>query len=124
MMTSSATVSFAIWKNGSARLSATSGARRWRSRSCAKPWKDADLRRQLGLKPCFTPVQSPQSNGIAEALVKTLKRDYVQVTAIQDGRAALGLIEGWFEDYNESHPHSGLTMRSPREFIAAETATA
>ena len=55
--------------------------------------------RQLGLKPCFTPVQSPQSNGIAEAFVKTLKRDYVQVTPIP-------------------------AMRSPREFIAAQTATA
>jgi putative transposase len=31
--------------------------------------------RHLGLKPCFTPVQSPQSNGISEAFVKTLKRD-------------------------------------------------
>lgn len=80
--------------------------------------------RQLGLKPCFTPVQSPQSNGIAEAFVKTLKRDYVQVTPIPDGRTALGLIGGWIEDYNENHPHSGLKMRSPREFIAAQTATA
>ena len=35
-----------------------------------------------------------------------------------------GLIAGWFEDYNENHPHSGLKMRSPREFIAAQTATA
>ena len=32
--------------------------------------------RQLGLKPCFTPVQSPQSNGISEAFVKTLKQRY------------------------------------------------
>ena len=31
--------------------------------------------RQFGLKPCFTPVQSPQSDGISEAFVKTLKRD-------------------------------------------------
>lgn len=23
-----------------------------------------------------------------------------------------------FEDYNTTHPHSGLRMRSPREFIA------
>ncbi|WP_157932957.1 integrase core domain-containing protein, partial [Roseovarius salinarum] len=36
----------------------------------------------------------------------------------------LGLIDGWFEDYNENHPHSGLKWRSPREFIAAQTATA
>ena len=35
-----------------------------------------------------------------------------------------GSITGWFEDYNDNHPHPGLTMRSPREFIAAQTATA
>lgn len=80
--------------------------------------------RQLGLKPCFTPVQSPQSNGISEAFVNTLKRDYVHVSPLPDARTVLGLIVGWIEDYNENHPHSGLKMRSPREFIAAQTATA
>jgi acetyl esterase/lipase len=34
------------------------------------------------------------------------------------------LIGGWIEDYNDNHPHSGLKMRSPREFIVAQTATA
>ena len=80
--------------------------------------------RQLGLKPCFTPVKSPQSNGISEAFVNTLKRDYVNVTPLPDATTVLGLIAGWFEDYNDNHPHSGLKMRSPREFIAAQTATA
>ena len=79
---------------------------------------------QLGLKPCFTPVKSPQSNGISEAFVNTLKRDYVRVTPIPDAQAALDLVDGWIEDYNDNHPHSGLKMRSPREFIAAQTATA
>ena len=37
---------------------------------------------------------------------------------------ALGLVAGWFEGYNDNHPHSGLRMRSPREFIAIQTATA
>ncbi len=32
---------------------------------------------QLGIVSMFTPVRSPQSNGLAEALVKTYKRDYV-----------------------------------------------
>lgn len=80
--------------------------------------------RQLGLKPCFTPVRSPQSNGISEAFVKTLKRDYVQVTPLPDAQTVLGLIGAWINDYNDNHPHSGLKMRSPREFIAAQTATA
>ncbi|MHA6345754.1 IS3 family transposase [Roseivivax sp. CAU 1761] len=80
--------------------------------------------RQLGLKPCYTPVKSPQSNGIAEAFVKTLKRDYIHVTPLPDAVTALELLADWFEDYNTHHPHSGLKMRSPREFIAAQTATA
>lgn len=80
--------------------------------------------RQIGLKPCFTPIRSTQDNGISEAFVKTLKRDYVEVTPLPDAQTVLGLIGTWFEDYNENHPHSGLKMCSPREFIAAQTATA
>jgi transposase InsO family protein len=37
------------------------------------------LARDIGLVPGTTPVQSPQSNGMAEAFVKTFKRDYAQV---------------------------------------------
>ena len=79
--------------------------------------------RQIGLRPCFTPVKSPQSNGISEAFVHTLKRDYVQVSPLRDAVTALALIETWIEDYNDHHPHSGLKMRSPREFRAAQVAT-
>lgn len=80
--------------------------------------------RQLGLKPCFTPVASPQSNGMSEAFVKTLKRDYVRVNPVPDAETVLSLIGDWIEDYNENHPHSGLKWRSPREFIRAKTETA
>lgn len=91
------------------------------------PYTARDTRifaRQLGLKSCFTPVASPQSNGVSEAFVNTLKRDYVRVTPLPNAETVLGLIAGWFEDYNENHPHSGLKMRSPREFRSAQTATA
>lgn len=80
--------------------------------------------RRLGLKSCCTPVKSPQSNGISEAFVNPLKRDYVNVTPLPDAATVLGSIAGWFEDYHENHPTSGLKMRSPREFIAAQIATA
>ena len=49
--------------------------------------------RQLGLKPCFTPVQSPQSNGISGAFVNTLKRDYPHLSSLPDAETVLGLIE-------------------------------
>ena len=40
------------------------------------------------LVPCFTPVESPESNSMAEAFVKTFKRDYVRVSPIPDCAAA------------------------------------
>jgi transposase InsO family protein len=51
--------------------------------------------------------------------VKTLKRDYLRVTPCRTQGTALDQIAGWFDDYNENHPHSGLRMRSPREFRRA-----
>lgn len=80
--------------------------------------------RQLGLKPCFTPVRSPQSNGISEVFVHTLKRDYVRVSSLPDAPNALTSLAGWIADYNDNHPHSGLKMRSPREHRALVSATA
>jgi len=75
---------------------------------------------QLNLLPCFTPVASPESNGLCEAFVRTFKRDYVRVNPLPDAPTALRQIAGWFDDYNENHPHSGLKMRSPRAFIKAQ----
>jgi putative transposase len=79
-----------------------------------------DFATALNLMPCFTPLRSPESNGMAEAFVKTFKRDYVRVHPLPDASAALRQIAGWIADYNEIHPHSALKMRSPREFIRAQ----
>src|SRR5204863_3116480 len=69
-----------------------------------------------------TPVESPESNGMAEAFVKTFKRDYVRVNPIPNAAAALTLIDRWMEDYNTVHPHSRLGYRSPREYILSQPA--
>ena len=71
----------------------------------------------LGLRLAFTPVRSPQSNGMSEAFVKTLKRDHARCAILQDAETVLGLLPEWFDDYNENHPHQGLRFLSPREFI-------
>ena len=82
--------------------------------------KTVEIAVALNLAPCFTPVESPESNGLAEAFVKTLKRDYVRVSPIPHAAAALALIDSWMEDYNTVHPHSRLGYRSPREYILSQ----
>lgn len=85
--------------------------------SCYRAHETIDFAIALGLVPCFTPVRSPQSNGMAEAFVKTFKRDYVYVHDRPDAQTVLAQLPAWFEDYNEIHPHKELRMKSPREFI-------
>jgi len=74
------------------------------------------LARCIGLVPCTTPIQSPESNGMAEAFVKTFKRDYARVSAKPDAASVLRQLDSWFEHYNSVHPHKALGYRSPREF--------
>lgn len=75
----------------------------------------------LALVPCFTPVRSPESNGVSEAFVKTLKRDYSRIQPRPDALTVLENLSAWIDDYNENHPHSSLRMRSPREFIQSQS---
>jgi putative transposase len=74
------------------------------------------LAREIGLVPCTTPIESPQSNGMAEAFVKTFKRDYARVCPRPDAASVMRQLDGWFEHYNTVHPHKALGYRSPREF--------
>ncbi len=62
-------------------------------------------------------VRSPESNGIAESFVKTIKRDYISIMPKPDGLTAAKNLAEAFEHYNEWHPHSALGYRSPREYL-------
>ncbi len=65
----------------------------------------------------FTPVRSPQSNGMSEAFVKTLKRDYASTVILPDADTVMALLPNWIDDCCEVHPHSDLKFRSAREFL-------
>ncbi len=70
----------------------------------------------VGLAVYSTPVQSPESNGMAEGFLKTFQRDYVHVNRLDSASVVLEQLPGWFEDYYEIAPHKGLEMKSPREY--------
>jgi len=62
------------------------------------------------------PDRKPAVNGMAEAFVKTFKRDDARVSPRPDAPSVLRQLDGWFEHYNTVHPHKPLGYRLPREF--------
>jgi putative transposase len=75
--------------------------------------------RDIGLEPRTTPIESPQSNGMAEAFVRTIKRDYIRVCPRRNAESVMRQLPSLIAHYNEVHPHKALGFRSPREFIVA-----
>ncbi|HBC0810835.1 TPA: IS3 family transposase [Escherichia coli] len=85
--------------------------------SCYRANETRQFARMLEPEPKNTAVRSPESNGIAESFVKTIKRDYISIMPKPDGLTAAKNLAEAFEHYNEWHPHSALGYRSPREYL-------
>jgi transposase InsO family protein len=65
---------------------------------------DGDTRsfaRDIGLEPRTTPLESPQSDGMAEAFVRTIKRDYVRVSPRPDAETVMRQLPAWIAHYND-----------------------
>jgi putative transposase len=73
---------------------------------------------RLNLVPITTPAASPQSNGMAEAFVNTLRRDYIVGADLSSASRVLDQVQAWLADYNGVAPHSALGFRSPHQYRA------
>ena len=58
------------------------------------------MEQRLCLVPITTPAASPQSNGMAEAFVNTLRRDYIVGADLSAAEMVLDQVPGWIVDYN------------------------
>jgi len=86
--------------------------------------KTVKFGRSIGLEVCTTRPYCPESNGMAEAFVKTFKRDYVWLGDLSSAERVLAQLPAWFEDYNEKAPHKGLNMMPPRQYIRSRSKAA
>lgn len=86
--------------------------------SCNTARNTRTFARDIGLGPRTTPVSRPQSSGMAEAFVRTLKHDYVRVNPRPVAHTVIAQLPGWGDHYNKVHPQRALCYRSPRECIA------
>ncbi len=60
-------------------------------------------------------------NGMAEAFVRTMKRDYVRVSPLPDAATVLQQLPSWLAHYNEVHPPQGARVPFASEFITADS---
>lgn len=67
----------------------------------------------LGFVVCTTPAIRPHSNGMTDAFVKTFKRDYVYLNDLPYAAMVMARLPEWIEDYNRTHLHEELKMKSP-----------
>lgn len=91
--------------------------------SCFIAKNTASLLRDIGMEQCRTPVRSPQSNGTAEAFVKTFTRDYARINPTPDAETVMAQLPLWFEHYNNLHTHKALGYLSPRESLSRNAQT-
>ena len=71
---------------------------------------------RLHLVPITTPASSPQSNGMSEAFVNTLRRDYIAGADLSTAAMVLDQVPLWIADYNAVAPHSALGYQSPQQY--------
>ena len=71
---------------------------------------------RLALVPITTPKASPESNGMSEAFVNTIRRDYQAGADLSTAVIVLEQVPTWFADYNAVAPHSALGYQSPQQY--------
>jgi len=73
--------------------------------------------RSVGLEICATRSCNPEGSGMAEAFVKTVKKDHVWLGDLSSADAVIKQLPKWFDNDNTHAPHKCLKMRSRKQYI-------
>jgi transposase InsO family protein len=77
----------------------------------SRHWREACT--ELGIQRRYTRSRRPQTNGKAEALVKTLLREWAYRFAYPSSAHRARALPGYLRWYNQHRPHSSLGGRPP-----------
>lgn len=69
----------------------------------------------MGFEVSTAPNYCPESTGMAEAFIETLKRDYMYPHDLPDAESVAKLLTLCFQDYT-NRPNKGLEMSSLSEY--------
>ena len=83
--------------------------------SCYRARAFARAARQLGVRPKRTRPYRPQTNGKAEAFIRTLLREWAYVRPYHANAARRAALPAWLHAYNHQRPHTGLDGRTPAQ---------
>jgi transposase InsO family protein len=73
--------------------------------------------RGIGADHKVTRRYRPQTNGKAEAFIKTLLREWAYARLYVSNDERLATLAGWLELYNHRRPHTALSNRAPMEVL-------
>jgi transposase InsO family protein len=64
------------------------------------------------------PTRGPDAppSKIVQGATESPTKNLLYRHLLPDVGTVMALLPGWFDDYNEVHPHSNLRFLSPREF--------
>ncbi len=85
--------------------------------SCYTAKETRRFAREINLRPRTTPIKSPQSNGMAEAFVRAMKRDFVRFAEKPDARAVNQPPAKRVPPLQIAHLHRALGYLATREYI-------
>jgi transposase InsO family protein len=68
---------------------------------------------ELGVQRRFTRPYTPRTNGKAEALIKTMLREWAYRYAYPSSHHRTKALSGWIRWYNHRRPHGSLKGRPP-----------
>jgi transposase InsO family protein len=79
-------------------------------------WRDTC--NQLAIKRRFTQPYTPRTNGKAEALIKTMLREWAYRYAYPTSQDRSRALSGWIRWYNKHRPHGSLNGRPPTSRVS------